>query len=306
MYHYGAELPGAELTRIRSKAALFEEYGAIAAPSPSELAQEILAMADVPYRKEAGAGYASLVDRYQGLHPALPAPLELTAEEVARWSQGVPPQKCARGDIEVYDCVTDPNLDLYGEYSKAQIWEQFAYASKLFRGGQVRSIALEFDHMDLEGDGSRPESVLRTYAQQVARPLARLISDLKAAKLYDRTVIAIYTLDGSRRPAANSYGNDGKGTILLAGGRIKGGYYGDIEIAGSMPGGHIYAFRRPDPKTGELQEAITNWGDPSKRTPAASVWRTVIKALGIPETEYVGRFNSLIDDAATLDCMLKS
>jgi hypothetical protein len=67
-------------------------------------------------------------------------------------------------------------LDRIGDiYSKAQIWQQFAFASKLLRGGRVRSIALEFDDMDLVGDDSRPEKVLRTYAQQVARPLARLI-----------------------------------------------------------------------------------------------------------------------------------
>lgn len=91
--------------------------------------------------------------------------------------------------------------------------------------------------MELHGDGVRTESVLRTQAQQVARPLARLITDLKAAGLYDRTVIAVYTLDGSRRPAA--------------------------------------------------------------------IWRTVRKALSIPETEDVDKFDAEIDDAVALDFMLK-
>ena len=226
-----------------------------------------------------------------------------------RWSAGVPTQKCSKGDFEVVDCGFDPNVDPNSDgYVKAQIWEQFAYASKLFRAGRVRSIALEFDHMELDGDGSRPESVQRTYAQQVARPLARLITDLKLAGLYDRTVIAVYTLDGSRRPAANSYGDDGKGTIVLAGGRIRGGYYGDILITSDLANGagHTYAYRPPDPATGALLPPVADWQDFSARTPSASVWRTVMKALGIPESEYVGRFSALVDDAVPLDCMLRS
>ncbi|HKY39021.1 MAG TPA: DUF1501 domain-containing protein [Polyangiaceae bacterium] len=308
VYHFGAGLPGAELTRIRSKTELFEQYGAGLSP-PNALAQEILALADVPYRKDAGAGCDTLGERYRALEVGGPNPLELTVAEVVRWSEGVPNQKCTIADSWVVDCRTGPDVDPSSDGAvKAQIWEQFAYASKLFRAGRVRSIALEFDHMDLMGDGLRTEPVLRTCAQQVARPLARLISDLKAAGLYDRTVIAIYTLDGSRRPAANSYGNDGKGTLLLAGGRIKGGYYGDIAITGNLSGasGHTYAFQRPDPATGELQEPISDWGDRTKRTPSGSAWRTVVKAMGIPESQYVGKFHTLIDDAVPLDCMLRS
>jgi hypothetical protein len=37
-----------------------------------------------------------------------------------------------------------------------------------------------------------------------------------------------------------------------------------------------------------------------------SVWRTVVKAMGIPESFYVGRFSSAVDDYPALDFMLKS
>lgn len=313
VYHYGAGLPSSELTRVFAKDDLLTRYGgSVALPEKDPLLAAIRARPQPPYRKSSGAGYAALRERYGSIEPlsAQTYPLDLTAEEIARWSAGVPPQFCAHGDIEIYTCPEDfgKELDRLSDiYSKAQIWQQFAYASKLLRGGRVRSIALEFDDMDLEGDDARPEQVLRTYAQQVARPLARLIEDLKAAQLYDRTIIAIYTTDGSRTPAANSYGNDGKGTILLAGGRVRGGYYGDITITGSVPdGGHTYAFRAPDPKTGELLPSVTNWGDPTKRTPSGAVWRTVVQAAGIPEAEYSGKFDPLIDEASALSFMLKS
>jgi hypothetical protein len=307
VYHYGAGYPGADLTRVHSRAQLFELYGDDFEPHRSALPQEIMQQPDVPYRKQAGAGYAALADRFGALLARRIEQLELTPEEVERWSSGVPPQQCTKGDAQAFPCGTDENVNPDGEgFVKAQVWEQFAYASKLFRSGRVRSIALEFDFMDLAGDTVRTEMVVRTQAQQVARPLARLIADLKAAGLYDRSVIAVYTLDGSRGPGANSYGDLGKNTLLLAGGRIRGGYYGDILVSGDVPaGGHTYALRPPDPETGELLPAVQDWSDRSARTPSGCVWRTVVKAMGIPEYEYVGKFNSEIDDTRPLDFMLR-
>ena len=61
-------------------------------------------------------------------------------------------------------------------------------------------------------------SVLQTQAHQSARPLARAIKYFKDIGVWHRTLIAIYTLDGSREPRANSYGDNGKGTVVLAGG----------------------------------------------------------------------------------------
>ncbi len=219
----------------------------------------------------------------------------------------MPPTRCTEGDYVVSECPeTDPSLGT--PFIKGHLWEQFAYASKLLCSGVVRSVALEAEYGHLDGDGSRPEQVQREYAQQIARPLARLITQLKGAGLYDRTVIAVYTLDGSRRPAALSFGFNGKGTLLLAGGKVKGGYYGDIVIVNDLVNtpGHTYALRPPDPATGELLPPNIDWNDPTQRTPSGSIWRTVAKAAGIPESEYVGKFNKLVDDAVPLDFMLKS
>jgi len=313
VYHFGAGLPGAELTRLKTRTELFAIYdavfmGFVPPPEQNQLVQDILGHVGLPYRKASGPGYEALKERFHLLDARHVTGLELTPEEATRWREGVPSQKCTSGCLSVYDCGEDPNVDPNSDgFVKAQIWEQFAYASKLFRAGGVNSIALEFDHMDLTGNGSRPENVQRTYAQQVARPLARLITDLKAAGLYERTLIAVYTLDGSRKPDAESYGNDGKGTVLLAGGRVRGGYYGDILITSDLPTrGHTYAFRPPDPATGELLPAVSNWSDLAARTPSGAVWRTVVKAMGIPEAEYVGKFDPLIDDAVAMDFMLKS
>ena len=138
--------------------------------------------------------------------------------------------------------------------------------------------------MDLHGDGARPQKVLEVQGQQASKPLARIIQFMKDLGVWNRTLIAVYTLDGSRRPAANSYGNDGKGTMMLAGGMIKGGYYGDIRVTKDLDDGHEYGFLPPDPATGmPMGSPITNWGKKEARTPSADLWLTVMKALGVPD-----------------------
>jgi uncharacterized protein (DUF1501 family) len=186
----------------------------------------------------------------------------------------------------VVECSTDTNQDATSAiFSKAQIWEQFGYAAKILGAGVTRSAALEFDFMDLHGDGARPMKVLQVQAQQASKPLARMIKFLKDLGVWNRTLIALYALDGSRRPAANSYGNDGKGTMVLAGGMIKGGYYGDIQITKDLADGHEYGFLRPDAVTGMPSGTpVTSWGDKTKRIPSADLWLTVMKALGIPDS----------------------
>jgi hypothetical protein len=298
VYHFAAQLPGAELDRIATRDRLFETFPAVvedlnivASPEQAALLTRVLTRADARFfsrrrfAEEIGLGHLSQLEEAGGLlYPAEPRVVELplTAEEQAHWSAGVPNQQCTVGDSEAIDCG-DSEENANTGFVKAQVWEQFAYASKLLRGGVVRSIALEFDFMDLHGDGVRTEQVVRTQARQCALPLARLIQSLKDAGIYDRTLIAVYTLDGSRRPAANSYGNDGKGTLMLAGGMIRGGYYGDIEVAGDDGNGHSYGFRAPDSVTGMPgAELVTDWGARDKRTSSAAAWQTVTEALGIP------------------------
>ena len=88
------------------------------------------------------------------------------------------------------------------------------------------------------------------HAKQLALPLARLIESLKKANLFDRTLIAVYTLDGSRSPAAGSAGNEGKNSVMLAGGMIKGGYFGDVVVTGPDGDGHKYGYQSPNLVTG--------------------------------------------------------
>jgi hypothetical protein len=294
VYHFDAGLPGASLDRIPTKDQLFAAYPAVTqdlnvlpSPDQAELLTSILRRVDDRFftqrgfATEYGANHVSQLAEARGLlHPAEPRVIELplSAEEVDYWSPGVPNQQCTEGDRTALDCEQSNSGS-----TKAQIWEQFAYASKLLTSGITRTIALEFDFMDLHGDGVRQEMVLRTQAQQCARPLARLITQLKDAGIYDRTLIAVYTLDGSRRPSANSYGNDGKGTLLLAGGMVQGGYYGDIEVTGDSGDGHQYGFRAPDPANGAPGELVTRWNEPGLRTESAAAWKTVTTALGIPE-----------------------
>jgi hypothetical protein len=145
----------------------------------------------------------------------------LTPEEELHWGEGVPAQQCTQGDFTVHECSHDTNQDtMNAVFSKAQVWEQFGYAAKILGSGVTRSAALEFDFMDLHGDGARPEKVLQVQAQQASKPLARMIQYMKDLGVWHRTLIAVYTLDGSRRPAANSYGDIGKGTMILAGGMM--------------------------------------------------------------------------------------
>ena len=88
--------------------------------------------------------------------------------------------------------------------------------------------------------------------------------------------------------------------------RVRGGYFGDIEITSDLPsGGHSYAFRPPDPSTGEPLPPIADWRAVPLRTKSGDIWRTVIQAMGIPEAEYVGRFNAAVDDAQSLNFMLR-
>jgi hypothetical protein len=184
--------------------------------------------------------------------------LPLTAEEQTYWSAGVPNQQCTVGDSEAIDCG-DSEANANTGFVKAQVWEQFAYASKLLRGGVVRSIALEFDFMDLHGDGVRTEQVVRTQARQCALPLARLIQSLKDAGLYDRTLIAVYTLDGSRRPAANSYGNGRQRPQL----RLPRAGSGDRH-AGRGAGHRLGRTRQAHLERGRVADRGRGAGDPAR------------------------------------------
>jgi len=274
-YHYAGALGGqAELDRHYSRDTLFaafpdkvEDYNILQRPEHADAVARILERVDMKTLDARGysdaamtAHGAELTDVRGRLYVGEPrlVSMPLTPEEVTFWQTGVPDQ-AAGGPV------------------RGQIWEQVAWAFKLIESDQTRSIALEFDWVDTHD--RRTEVQLRFEAAQVALPLARLISKLKEAGLYDRTVIAIYTTDGSRSPGAGSYGNEGKNTVILAGGGIRGGYFGDIRVAGNTADGHSYSYHPPDDSGAPGAGSTDNNG----RLDSARVWRTVMKAAGLPD-----------------------
>lgn len=321
VYHFKAGLPDGELDRVKSKSELSANFPAVATdasllPSAAEadLLVRMLKAADQRlfarrYAAEAGVSHLQqLSESRRILHVDDPTVVSvpLTPEETDAWSTGIPNQQCTINDMEATDCGTDRGSAVAGGYVKGQVWEQFGMATKILGSGATRSAALEFDFMDLHGDGVRTASVLQTQAQQSARPLARAIQYFKDVGVWHRTLIAVYTLDGSREPRANSYGDHGKGTIVLAGGMIKGGYYGDIRPTSDMDGaGHRFGFVTPDPVTGLPTGApVTQWNAKDKRVPSADIWLTVMKALGIPDD--VARQFPDVADGKVLSYLLKA
>jgi hypothetical protein len=285
VYHFGAGLPGAELDRIRSRDQLFESFPAfvedlnvVPTPEEAEALRAVLARTDDRFLRRRGYGDGVVLGHAQQiaeareiLHVAEPRviSLPLNDEERAYWGTDVPRQMCTAEDRDSFECPDDR--------VKGHIWEQIAYAFKLVSSGLTRTVALEFDYMDLHG--YRPELAVRTQAKQLARPLARLITRLQEAGLYERTVIAVYTADGSRSPRAGSYGNDGKNTLILAGGGIRGGYWGDIRLTDESDH-NGFTYHPPDPETGAPSGSFTGI---EGRLDSARVWRTVARAAKIPD-----------------------
>ena len=275
-YHFAAGLPSAELDRIQSKAALFEAFpervedlDVVPTAKEAEVFARILNRADPRFLKgrripdKAVDGHVAAIREaekllHNGARKIIKMPLSM--EEESYWKQDVPAQACSPSSV------------------KAQIWEQMAYAHKLIANRLTGSVALEFDYVDVHDERTPAQMAIMT--KQVANTLARLIEQLKKSGIYDRTVIAIYTTDGSRSPAAGSAGNEGKNSIVLAGGMVKGGYYGDIRADAPEGDGHRYSFAAPNLVTGAPGPART---DDEGRVPGSAVWRTVMKALKVSD-----------------------
>ena len=62
---------------------------------------------------------------------------------------------------------------------------------------------------------------------------------------------------------------------MLAGGKIRGGYYGDIQVSNA---GQV-TYRRPDDNGNPIATGTTGR---DMRVPAADVYKTVATAAGIP------------------------
>lgn len=284
-YHYGAGLDGAELDRVRSKKQLFElfptkpdELNVVSTAEQAVAFDEALARVDRRYLEANRYSEGAVTNHVGNIHRTKESlfvrkprvvSLPLSDEEKAYWGNDVPPQQCTANDTTIFECA--------GGDLKAQIWEQAAYAHKLLASGLTRTFVIEFDFRDLHN--YRPESSLRTMGRQISKTLARLIQKLKdtdspdyAGKLFERTLIAVYTVDGSRAAIANSYGDttNAKNSLILAGGMIKGGYYGDYR-----PSGVGFLPAAIDPQSGATLGANTRVSD-------AAAWKTVMRALDIP------------------------
>lgn len=321
IYHFGANLPGSELDRMQEKAQLFTAFPSAGAPAAAgvlpngaeaELLARILKRIDPAwlqrrrYAKSAVDDHLAEMTEAQGLltgvGTGLPIPgmtVPLTPDEEAYWKEGVPEQ--LQNGLTNYAGIAQDADTL--THVRFQIWEQFALAYKLIAGGFTRTVAGDCEFIDHHD--TRPQSNVRCQTLQMAPSLARLIEKLKAANLYDRTVIALYTCDGSRAPAANSQGSDdmAKMTIILAGGGIKGGYYGDITVGGKVADGQSYEIHMPDPITG-LPVPMGSTKGSIGRIPGSVMWRTVAKAMGIPDT-LIGTF-PLVADAKPMDFLLRT
>jgi hypothetical protein len=275
-YHFGAGLPGAELDRIQNRDMLFgafpesvEDLNVLRNPEEAAAMAEILRAVDPKFLERRRFSDVAVTNHEQNIEEAKSLlytgqtkviSLPLTEEENTYWGSDIP--------------------DQVGVNIKGQIWEQVAWAYKLVSNDLCRSVALEFDYVDVHDQ--RTVGQMEVETKQASRALARLIAKLKEAGIYDRTLIAIYCTDGGRAPAAGSQGNEGKNTVILAGGMIKGGYYGDVGIAGDDGDGHVYSYSTPRVDNGQPGGAVT---DSSGRLPGKYIWRTVSKALGIPDAE---------------------
>lgn len=299
-YHFDAGLPGADLTRFQSVESLLnafpskvEDFNVLPTAQEADLLTRMLKRVDqrfldrYSYSNAISDNHAAqLNDAARVIYRGEPKIFDLPLTEAERqyWQSGVPDQ---RG---------------HGPGMKANIWEQVAYAFKIIKGDMARSIALEFDYVDVHDTRTKDQMDVMTL--QTVLPLTRLIEQLKAAGLYERTLIAMYSLDGGRSPAANSTGDEGKNTVVLAGGMIRGGYYGDVRAARDEGDGHVFSFHAPDLATGQVINTGAEGRARDKRLPAAHVWRTVMRALQIPD-ELAGQFPD-VKDAKPLDWLLRA
>ncbi|MEM9188873.1 MAG: hypothetical protein AAGF12_06840 [Myxococcota bacterium] len=272
VYHFGGTLAGAELDRIQSRDQLLrafpestEDLNVLASEEEAELLTRVLGRVDQDFFARRGLAQAAREDHtsqveaargllYTGLSRTVSVPL--TDEERAYWSDGVPN---GPGNFE--------------------IWEQAAWAFKILRSGMSRTAAIEFDIVDIHG--SRRMNIMERMTRQAVLPFVRLIESFKAEGMWDRTCIAMYTTDMSRPPSAGHSGDRGKNTLILAGGRVQGGYFGDLQITGDRGNGHEYSYHAPDVSSGAPRMGVN---DNSDRLDQAAVWRTVMKAAGVSDT----------------------
>lgn len=278
VYHHSAGLSQAQPDRLQSREAILNAFKSLGnnasqqiMPSRKEADELIANLKRIDSRFIAKYGFResgqfSYLDVIQGSSKNLfdsssvtTNALALTAEEQAYWNAGIPDN--------------GNNRALVGELA--------AWSTKLITSGVLRTVAYEWLLDDLHD--ARPSGQIVNMARQFALPLARMITQLKAAGVYDNTVIMVNSLDGGRTPHAESSGDEGKNTMILAGGRIKGGYFGDIRLSPIQDGiNKTVYYHRPEANGTPTNSPVEN-RDGGNRVPGRDGWRTLMKALNIPD-----------------------
>ena len=274
VYYFPGDLSDTGFARVQSRQELEALFGPRPVASPpvaaadKEHLQAFLRLLDARHARELkidakgvqvhGLRQDSFLSRL-GAAPKTVS-LNLTDEEKAYWSSDVPAERSSA--------------------PKMHLWEQAALTFKLIEADAVSTVALEFCCEDMHGP--RSSAAIADMGAQLGLVLARLISKLKAAGLYDDTAILVTSLDGGRSLRIDSDGSGGLNTFLLAGGRIQGGYYGDVKVTMTEGSRNTYAYHRPDAASGRPVDVGNT--DNGGRVENAVAYRTILKAMGIPET----------------------
>lgn len=298
-FHFGAGLEGSELDRMYSVDQVHKAFPAavmgggagtpqvLPSEAEAELFARILKRVDPTFLqtrkvpKSVSDGHVFEVAAAQKMlyDPARAAgtagttiSVPMTDAEKAYWRAGVPEQN-ANG-LTNYPGIKQDADSLTAV--KFQAWESWGLGFKLLSSGLTRTAAGEVEFIDHHD--TRPKANVDCYALLLAPCLARMCEQLKAAGMWERSLIACYTCDGSRSPAADTNGDQGENWVILAGGRVNGGYYGDIRVAGADGDGHKYTYHVPDFRTGVPAEKGLTGND--GRIPGEVIWKTVGKLMG--------------------------
>jgi len=84
---------------------------------------------------------------------------------------------------------------------------------------------------------------------------------------------------------------------------VKGGYFGDVGVAGADGDGHAYHFSTPDPITG-IAQPVHQEDRHDLRLKGGYSWRTVAEAIGAPASVLTQIGSPSIDAVQPLRFML--
>lgn len=279
VYHHTADLTGAAMPRIYTRENLRSEFSSAHNSGPelvythkSDLINLIKSvdkkfLERLNQHNQAVNHELALTNVERNLNTVQKTvDLSLTSDELAYWQANI-------------DKTDEHNL-IHETGGPLPLWEQMSYAAKLIGNGILKSVSIEFRYTDYHG--LRTPQQIKSQASMLAGPLSRLIIYLKEKEMFDNTLIAIYNVDGSRAPTPISQGDEGKSGVILVGGKVKGGYYGDMKVRNYDENNKaIFQYHMADPQTGEASSLGTINND--MRTSGASVWKTIAKLSGIPE-----------------------